>query len=45
VTLTLFEGTCLLIGRWSGANYCVELIDTSGTGWFARYEFYLPNME
>lgn len=39
VELKMFEGTCLLIGRRSGANYCVELIDTSGLGWFARYEF------
>lgn len=39
VALKIFEGTCLLIGRRSGANYCVELIDTSGRGWFARYEF------
>lgn len=45
VVLKLWEGTCLLIGRWSGANYCVEMIDTSRVGWFARYEYYLPNME
>jgi hypothetical protein len=45
VTLKLLEGSCLLIARWSGENYCVEMIDTSRVGWFARYEFFLPNME
>jgi len=39
VALKMFEGTCLLIGHWSGVNYCVELIDTGGLGWFARYVF------
>jgi hypothetical protein len=44
VALKLFEGTCLLIGRWSGPNYRVELIDTSRIGWFARYEYDVVNM-
>jgi hypothetical protein len=45
VALKLFEGTCLLIGRWSGENYYVELLDTSRLGWFTRYKFNPPNME
>ncbi|HVZ31161.1 MAG TPA: hypothetical protein VG963_01970 [Polyangiaceae bacterium] len=45
VALKLFEGTCLLIGHWSGENYRVEMIDTSRIGWFARYEFNLRNLE
>jgi hypothetical protein len=45
VALRLFEGTCLLVGRWSGANYCVEMIDTSRIGWFARYEFIPMDMD
>ena len=44
VTLKFFEGTCLLIGHWSGENFRVEMIDTTRIGWFARYEYYLPNM-
>lgn len=40
VALKVFEGTCLLIGMWLGANYHVELIDTSGRGWFARYVYF-----
>jgi hypothetical protein len=45
VALKLLEGTCLLLGRWSGANYCVEMIDTRRLGWFARYEFIPMDME
>jgi hypothetical protein len=39
VALKVFEDTCLLLGQWSGGNYSVEMIDTSGVGWFARYVF------
>jgi hypothetical protein len=39
LTLDLFERTCLLIGFYSGSFYHVELVDSSGFGWFARYVF------
>jgi hypothetical protein len=39
VAVKLFERTLLLIGFDSGQYYHVELIDTSGFGWFARYAF------
>jgi hypothetical protein len=39
LALHLFEGTCLLIGFSSGDSYHVELVDTAGFGWFARYVF------
>ncbi|HEU4577874.1 MAG TPA: hypothetical protein VFS67_06450 [Polyangiaceae bacterium] len=45
VALKLLEGTCLLLGRWAGANYRVEMIDTSRLGWFAHYEFIPMDME
>jgi hypothetical protein len=45
VAMKLFEGNCLLIGRWSGTNYCVEMIDTSRFGWFARYEYIPMDMD
>jgi hypothetical protein len=39
LTLALFEETCLLIGFSSGTLYQVEMLDTAGFGWFARYVF------
>ena len=41
VALKLFEGTCLLVGlRFGGGYYHVEMVDTSGFGWFGRYVFW-----
>lgn len=40
VALKIFEDTCLLLGRWrDDGNYDVNMIDTSGVGWFAHYVY------
>jgi hypothetical protein len=39
IALALVEGTCLLVAFRTPDAYHVNLIDTVGHGWFARYAF------